>query len=125
MRRISKSCQSRKAPCRSLAKRIHALGGAEPTYQGPSSGDANTIANRVGGLGLALRRLELDESHDIAKYAKQLEELGDEPSTAILKQVIEDEREHSRILNNLIRDRRPIPQSSPEEAQRSLMSSGL
>ena len=102
------------------AERIHALGGPEPTYQGPTSGDANTIANRVGGLGLALRRLELDESHDIAKYAKQLEELGDEPSTVILKQVIEDEREHSRTLNNLIRNRRPIPQSSPEEARKAL-----
>src|ERR1019366_6770477 len=67
------------------AERIHALGNSEPVYQGPTSGDANTIANRVGGLGLALRRLELDESHDIAKYAKQLEDLGDEPSTAILK----------------------------------------
>jgi len=37
------------------AGRIHALGGPEPTYQGPSTGDANTIASRVGGLGLALR----------------------------------------------------------------------
>ena len=102
------------------AERIHVLGGSEPIYHGPRAGEANAIANRVGGLGLALRRLELDESHDIAKYAKQLEELGDEPSTAILKQVIEDEREHSRILNNLIRNRRPIPQSSPEEARKAL-----
>ena len=102
------------------AERIHVLGGSEPIYHGPRAGEADAIANRVGGLGLALRRLELDESHDIAKYAKQLEELGDEPSTAILKQVIEDEREHYRILNNLIRNRRPIPQSSPEEARKAL-----
>ena len=102
------------------AGRIHALGGPEPTYQGPSTGDANTIASRVGGLGLALRRLELDESHDIAKYAKQLKELGDEPSIVILKQVIEDEREHYRILNNLIRNRGPYPQSSPQEARKAL-----
>jgi vacuolar iron transporter family protein len=102
------------------AGRIHALGGPEPTYQGPGTGDANTIASRVGGLGLALRRLELDESHDIAKYAKQLEALGDEPSTIILKQVIEDEREHYRTLNNLIRNKRPIPQSSPQDARKAL-----
>jgi predicted membrane protein (TIGR00267 family) len=102
------------------AGRIHALGGPEPTYQGPGTGDAKTIASRVGGLGLALRRLELDESHDIAKYAKQLEELGDEPSTMILKQVIEDEREHYRTLNNLIRNKRPIPQSSPQDARKAL-----
>ena len=102
------------------AERIRALGGAEPTDPGPKSGDANTIATRVGGVGLALRRLELDESHDIAKYAKQLEELGDEPSIVILKQVIEDEREHYRTLNNLIRNRRPNPQSSSQEAQKEL-----
>jgi vacuolar iron transporter family protein len=90
------------------AGRIHALGGPEPTYQGPSTGDANTIASRVGGLGLALRRLELDESHNIAKYAKQLEDLGDEPSIVILKQVIEDEREHYQALNSLIRNRRRL-----------------
>jgi predicted membrane protein (TIGR00267 family) len=71
-------------------------------------------------LGLALRRLELDESHDIAKYAKQLEELGDEPSIAILTRVIQDEREHYRILNNLIRNRGPYPQSSPQEARKAL-----
>ena len=64
--------------------------------------------------------MELDESHDIAKYAKQLEDLGDEPSTIILRQVIEDERAHYRTLNNLIRNRGPIPQSSPEEARKAL-----
>jgi vacuolar iron transporter family protein len=102
------------------AERIHALGGSQPTYQGPKTGEADTVANRVGGLGLALRRLELDESHDIAMYAKQLEELGDEPSNVILKQVIDDEREHSRTLNNLIRNRRPNPQSSSQEARKDL-----
>jgi len=102
------------------AERIHTLGSPEPTYQGPRDGEANTIANRVGGLGLALRRLELDESHDIARYAKQLEELGDDPSIVILKQVIDDEREHSRTLNNLIRNRRPNPQSSSQEARKDL-----
>jgi predicted membrane protein (TIGR00267 family) len=102
------------------AARIRALGGAEPAYAGPLEGDADTITNRVGGTELALRRLELDESHDIAKYAKQLKDLGDEASTAILKEVIEDEREHSRTLSNLIRDRRPLARSSPAEARKSL-----
>jgi VIT1/CCC1 family predicted Fe2+/Mn2+ transporter/bacterioferritin (cytochrome b1) len=121
----------RRAAFRALAKaeqhhadlwgaRIRALGGSEPVYQGPLAGDADTITNRVGGTGLALRRLELDESHDIAKYAKQLTDLGDAPSTAILNEVIEDEREHSRTLSNLIRNRQPLARSSPEEARRSL-----
>jgi vacuolar iron transporter family protein len=102
------------------AARIRELGGAEPVYEGPLEGDADTLTNRVGGTGLALRRLELDESNDIAKYAKQLKELGDEPSTAILNEVIEDEREHSRVLSNLIRNRRPLAESSPAEARKAL-----
>jgi len=63
---------------------------------------------------MALRRLELDESRDIAKYAKQLKELGDEPSINILNQVLEDEREHYQILVGLIRNQGPIPQPSAE-----------
>jgi VIT1/CCC1 family predicted Fe2+/Mn2+ transporter/rubrerythrin len=102
------------------ASRIQALQGPEPVYSGSKSGEADTIANRVGGLGMALRRLELGESQDIAKYAKQLKELGDEPSNSILTQILKDEREHYQILGNLIRNRGPIPQPSPEQAKQML-----
>ena len=61
------------------AERIRALGGPDPVYKGPKTGEADTLANRAGGARLALRRLELDESRDIAKYAKQIKDLGDEP----------------------------------------------
>jgi hypothetical protein len=57
-------------------KRIHALGGGEPAYRGKASGEADSLANRIGGVDLALRRLEIEESRDIAKYGKQLTELG-------------------------------------------------
>jgi len=89
------------------AKRIRELGGSVPHYVGKASGEADTLANRVGGPGMALRRLEIDESRDIAKYGKQLEELGDQPSIAILHQVISDEQEHYRELGSLIRDHYP------------------
>src|SRR6266568_1184798 len=89
------------------AKRIRELGGVLPQYDGRAGGDADTLANRVGGPGMALRRLELDESRDIARYGKQLEELGDEPSIAILNEVIQDEQEHYRELGSLIRDHYP------------------
>jgi vacuolar iron transporter family protein len=102
------------------AERIRALGGPDPVYKGPKTGAADTIANRVGGVGMALRRLELDESRDIAKYAKQIKELGDEPSIHILEQALEDEREHYRTLSGLIRNRRPIAPSSPEQAKLAL-----
>jgi VIT1/CCC1 family predicted Fe2+/Mn2+ transporter/rubrerythrin len=102
------------------ADRIRALGGSEPIYKGPKTGEADTVANRVSDVSMALRRLELDESRDIAKYAKQLKELGDEPSIGILRRVLEDEREHYRILSGLIRNRRPMLQSSPEGARQAL-----
>jgi VIT1/CCC1 family predicted Fe2+/Mn2+ transporter len=89
------------------AKRIRELGGKVPHYDGGAGGDADTLASRVGGADMALRRLEIEESRDIAKYGKQLEELGDEPSVAILQQVIHDEQDHYRQLGNLIRDHYP------------------
>jgi vacuolar iron transporter family protein len=102
------------------AGRIRELGGQEPVYKGRESGEADTIASRVGGSRMALRRLELDESRDIAKYASQMKEIGDEPSIRILKEAIEDEREHYQTLSGLIRDRRPLPHPRPEQAQKAL-----
>ncbi len=67
------------------AGRIVELGGQTPQYKGSESGQAESLAARVGGADLALRRLEIDEGRDIAKYGKQLKALGDESSIAILK----------------------------------------
>ncbi|MBX6360308.1 VIT1/CCC1 transporter family protein [Pseudacidobacterium ailaaui] len=89
------------------ARRIQDLGGAEPVYRGSPSGDADSIVNRLGGVDMALRRLEIDESRDIARYGQQLKELGDGPSVSILERVIEDEREHYQELSTLIRNRYP------------------
>jgi VIT1/CCC1 family predicted Fe2+/Mn2+ transporter/rubrerythrin len=102
------------------AERIQALGGPPGVYRGPEAGEAGSLASRAGGLGVALRRLELDESRDIAKYARQIKELGDEPSIRILQQAIEDERGHYQTLSGLIRNRRPLPQPTPEQAQKAL-----
>ncbi len=89
------------------AKRIQELGGSVPHYDGRAAGDADSLANRVGGPGMALRRLEIDESRDIARYGKQLIELGDQPSIGILHHVIEDEQEHYHELGDLIRNHYP------------------
>jgi rubrerythrin len=80
------------------AGRIQELGAPAPQYTGDLSGQATSLANRVGGADLALRRLEIDEGRDIAKYGKQLKALGDQPSVAILEEVIADEREHYQTL---------------------------
>ncbi|MGB2623775.1 MAG: ferritin family protein [Candidatus Acidiferrum sp.] len=52
------------------AGRVRALGGSQLTYGGPRTGQADKLANRIGGIDMALRRLELEECEDIAKYAK-------------------------------------------------------
>lgn len=89
------------------AQRIHDLGGPVPKYHGRHTGDADSLANRMTGGRMALRRLEIDESRAIALYSRQLQELNDEPSLAILRQVIEEEREHYNELSGLIRNRYP------------------
>jgi VIT1/CCC1 family predicted Fe2+/Mn2+ transporter/rubrerythrin len=102
------------------AKRIAEVGGPAPVYAGPPEGEADTFHTRVGGDALALRRLELEESRDIARYGRQLRELGDAPSIAILNEVIGDERSHYDALRMLIRSGGPLPELSPEEAQAAL-----
>ena len=69
---------------------------------------------------MVLRRRELDETQDIAKYAKQLEDIGDQPSVVILQQVLRDERKYYQILNNMISNRRPLSPSSPDQARNAL-----
>ncbi len=102
------------------AKRIRELGAEIPKYEGRLTGDADTLVNRLGGPQMALRRLEIDESRDIARYGQQLKELGDEPSVAILEQVIADEQEHYRELSELIRHRYPKMPASLETARQEL-----
>ncbi len=106
------------------AARIEAVGGGAPTYRGSTAGEANTLSSRIGGDALALRRLEIEESRDVAKYGKQIRELGDEESVAILHEVIEDEQQHYRTLGNLIRDRgvraRGAENGSESDAQQAL-----
>lgn len=108
-------------------KRIEDLGGAIPQYKGKHTGDADTLANRLGGQRMALRRLEIDESRAIAMYGQQLKELDDDASVAILRRVIEEEREHYIELGTLIRERYPrrtqeTAPSSPQELLAELLS---
>jgi len=102
------------------AGRLTALGAPVPEYTGSEGGEADSLSNRIGGLDLALRRLELDESRDIAHYGKQIQELGDEPTIAILHQVLQDEREHYTTLGNLIRRVLPPTKMEPGQAKRAL-----
>jgi vacuolar iron transporter family protein len=107
------------------AQRIKELGGPEPGYTGSPAGEADSLANRAGGIRTALRRLEIEESRHIARYGEQLKVLGDEPSIAILEQVIEDEKEHYRELGSLLRGHYAAPASAPKIDPRAVLEEML
>ena len=62
------------------AGRIEQLGGSAPSYSGKPGGDADSLASRAGGIRMALRRVEIEESRAIASYGEQLKSLGDADS---------------------------------------------
>jgi vacuolar iron transporter family protein len=94
--------------------RIAELGGTEPVYKGSPGGEANSLANRAGGVRMALRRLEIEESRHIANYGRQLKDLGDDDSIDILNHVIEDEKDHHRELGSLLRGHYSAPAGTPK-----------
>ena len=103
------------------AERIKALGGPDPVYKGSPHGEADSLANRAGGIRMALRRLEIEESRHIANYGKQLKDLGDTESIEILNHVIEDERDHHRELGSLLRGHyTPAPHAPKVDPQQVL-----
>jgi len=95
------------------AERTKELGGPEPVYRGNPGGEANSLANRAGGIRMALRRLEIEESRHIANYGSQLKELGDQESITILEHVIEEEKDHYRELGSLLRGHYAASASAP------------
>jgi vacuolar iron transporter family protein len=107
------------------AERIKELGGPEPVYGGRAGGDADSLANRAGGIRMALRRLEIEESRHIANYGEQLKALGDEGSMAILDHVIEEEKEHYRELGSLLRGHYAAPSSAAKIDPRAVLAEML
>jgi VIT1/CCC1 family predicted Fe2+/Mn2+ transporter/rubrerythrin len=105
--------------------RIIELGGPEPVYNGSPGGEANSLANRAGGVRMALRRLEIEESRHIASYGEQLKALGDEGSIAILDHVIEDEKEHYRELGSLLRGHYTAPAGAPRIEAKAVLEEML
>jgi VIT1/CCC1 family predicted Fe2+/Mn2+ transporter len=94
------------------------LGEPAPVWTGHPHGEADSLANRAGGIRMALRRLEIEESRAIASYGEQLKGLGDADSIAILEHVIEDEKDHYRELGSLLRGHyAPAPGAPKIDAQ--------
>ena len=105
--------------------RIRELGGPEPVYKGSPGGEADSLANRAGGTKMALRRLEIEESRQIANYGTQLKELGDEASIAILDRVIEDEKQHHSALGALLRGKLAAPDAAPKVDPKAVLEEML
>src|SRR4051794_17259883 len=55
-------------------QRLRELGAPPPTYTGRATGRADRLANRIGGPNATLRRIELDERRDVARYGRQIKE---------------------------------------------------
>jgi vacuolar iron transporter family protein len=105
--------------------RIKQLGGPDPVYSGGPGGQADSLANRAGGMRMALRRLEIEESRDIARYGEQLKALGDEGSVAILEHVIQDEKDHYRELGSLLRGHYQAPAGAAKIDARAVLEEML
>lgn len=76
------------------AGRLRELGAPAPVYRGAATGQADRFANRIGGPSATLRRIEMEGRQDVARYGRQIKELGDEPSIAILEDLMAEERAH-------------------------------
>ena len=105
--------------------RIKDLGGADPVYTGSPGGEADSLQNRAGGIRMALRRLEIEESRHIATYGEQLKALGDEDSIAILDHVIEEEKDHYRELGSLLRGHYQAAPSAPKLEAKAVLEEML
>jgi VIT1/CCC1 family predicted Fe2+/Mn2+ transporter/rubrerythrin len=105
--------------------RIKELGGPEPVYSGGPGGHADSLASRAGGMRMALRRLEIEESRHIANYGEQLKALGDEGSIAILEHVIQDEKDHYHELGSLLRGHYAAPAATHKIDARAVLDEML
>jgi VIT1/CCC1 family predicted Fe2+/Mn2+ transporter/rubrerythrin len=90
-------------------RRLQALNAPVPTTHSGRA-HATRIATTPGGLQAIILAIEGEERRDVADYTRQLREVEDEETAAILREVILDEYAQSQIL------RRLYAQSSPRSA---------
>ena len=102
--------KAEEAHARLWERRLAELGASALHYTGPATGVADTLANRIGGTDATLRRIEMEERKHVASYGRQLQELEDATSVAILERVITDERAHSKALKHMLA---PTPSVAP------------
>ena len=84
----------------SWAKRLAELGGEVPASHGGKA-HATRIASTPGGMREIILAIEAEERRDVASYLKQLREIDDEPTRAILRDVVLDEFTHAHVLSRI------------------------
>lgn len=82
------------------AKRIQELGGEVPAA---SSGHAHALHTEEmhGGMHEIIQAIEAEERRDVAAYLKQMREIEDEETRAILREVVLDEFAHAHVVSRL------------------------
>jgi VIT1/CCC1 family predicted Fe2+/Mn2+ transporter/rubrerythrin len=85
------------------AKRLLDVGGDLPASH---SGKAHAvrIAETPGGMREIIQAVEAEERRDVAGYLKQMRELDDEDTRAVLREVVLDEFAHAHVLDRLYRE---------------------
>ena len=91
------------------AARLRELGAEVPaTHSGKAH--ATRVADTPGGMQQIILAIEGEERRDVANYLHQMRQTEDEPTRAILREVILDEFAHAHTLDRL------YAQSSPRSA---------
>src|SRR2546430_2504881 len=98
------------------AARLRELGGAIPaTHSGKAH--AIRVAQTPGGMQQIILAIEEEERRDVSAYLRQMREVEDEQTAAILREVVLDEFAHAYTLKRLYN------QSSPDRKSTRLNSS--
>jgi VIT1/CCC1 family predicted Fe2+/Mn2+ transporter/rubrerythrin len=84
----------------SWEKRLRELGVPVPTSH-PGHLHATRVADTPGGMQEIILAIEAEERRDVAAYLKQMREFDDEPTRAILREVVLDEFAHAHVLHRL------------------------
>lgn len=82
------------------AKRLTDLGAPLPSNRLKTS-HSQFAERHAGGMQEILMEVEAEERHDVAAYLKQMREVHDEETKAILREVVLDEFTHAHVLSRL------------------------
>lgn len=84
----------------SWARRLREIGAEVPTLHSGRQ-HAVRVAETPGGMQQIMQAIEAEERRDVSRYLTQLRQVHDEPTRAMLREVILDEFTHAHVLNQI------------------------